>query len=151
VSHSTAEAIAILQRVPVSMSYSVTLLDGTGDWATVFVAPDRPTEVTRHRVVTNFQHRVEWPEHARATHSVERCDALQAQIDSPGSLTEATEALLRAPLFQSAYLRGYGTLYGAVYRPRSGQVELLWPNQRWAQSLDNFEEGERRIAYRPAE
>jgi predicted choloylglycine hydrolase len=151
VSHSTAEAIAILQRVPVSMSYSVTLLDGTGDWATVFVAPDRPTEVTRHRVVTNFQHRVEWPEHARATHSVERCDALQAQIDSPGSLTEATEALLRAPLFQSAYLRGYGTLYGAVYRPRSGQVELLWPDQRWAQSLDNFEEGERRIAYRPAE
>ncbi|KQW35579.1 C45 family autoproteolytic acyltransferase/hydolase [Rhizobacter sp. Root404] len=150
VAHSTAEAIAILQRVPVSMCYSVTLLDAAGDWATVFVAPDRPTEVTRRQVVTNFQHRVEWPEHARATHSVERCDALQAQIDRPGSLTEATEALLRAPLFQSAYLRGYGTLYGAVYRPRSGQVELLWPDQRWAQSLDSFEEGERCIAYRPA-
>jgi predicted choloylglycine hydrolase len=150
VAHSTAEAIAILQRVPVSMCYSVTLLDAAGDWATVFVAPDRPTEVTRRQVVTNFQHRVEWPEHARATHSVERCDALQAQIDRPGSLTEATEALLRAPLFQSAYLRGYGTLYGAVYRPRSGQVELLWPYQRWAQSLDSFEEGERCIAYRPA-
>ncbi len=149
VAQNTAEAIAILQRVPVSMCYSVTLLDAAGDWATVFVAPDRPTEVTRRKVVTNFQHRVDWPEHARATHSVERRDALQAQIDGPGTLAEATDALLREPLFQSAYLRGYGTLYGAVYRPRSRQVELLWPDQRWAQSLATFDAGERRIDYLP--
>ena len=62
-------------------------------------------------------------------------------------LADATDALLREPLFQSAWLRGYGTLYGAVYRPRSGQVELLWPEQRWAQSLATFDEGERRIDY----
>ncbi|MES2994088.1 MAG: C45 family peptidase [Pseudomonadota bacterium] len=147
VAQNTAEAIAILQRVPVSMCYSVTLLDAAGDWATVFVAPDRPTEVTRRKVVTNFQHQVDWPEHARATHSVERRDALQAQIDGPGTLAEATDALLREPLFQSAWLRGYGTLYGALYKPRSGQIELLWPGQRWAQSLATFDEGERRIDY----
>ena len=147
VAQNTAEAIAILQRVPVSMCYSVTLLDATGEWATVFVAPDRPTEVTRRNVVTNFQHQVDWPEHARATHSVERRDALQAQIDGPGTLADATDALLREPLFQSAWLRGYGTLYGAVYKPRSRQVELLWPGQRWAQSLATFDEGERRIDY----
>ena len=147
VAQNTAEAIAILQRVPVSMCYSVTLLDAAGEWATVFVAPDRPTEVTRRKVVTNFQHQVDWPEHARATHSVERRDALQAQIDGPGTLAEATDALLREPLYQSAWLRGYGTLYGAVYKPRSRQVELLWPGQRWAQSLATFDEGERRIDY----
>ena len=39
---NTAQAIAILQRVPVHMSYSVTLLDKAADWATVFVGPDRP-------------------------------------------------------------------------------------------------------------
>ena len=149
VARNTAEAIAILQRVPVSMCYSVTLLDAGGEWATVFVSPDRPTEVTRRNVVTNFQHEVDWPEHARATHSVERREALQAQVDGPGTLTDATSALLREPLFQSAYLRGYGTLYGAVYRPRSGHVELLWPDQRWAQTLAGFAEGERHIAYRP--
>jgi predicted choloylglycine hydrolase len=150
VAQDTAEAIAILQRVPVSMCYSVTVLDRQGDWATVFVAPDRPTEVTRRNVVTNFQHAVDWPEHARATHSVERRDALQAQVDGPGTLAEASDALLRAPLFQAAYLRGYGTLYGAVYRPRSGRIELRWPDQRWAQALADFSAGEREIVYTPA-
>ena len=72
VAHTTAEAVAILQRVPVHMSYSVTLLDRAADWATVFVSPDRPVEVTRRKAVTNFQREIEWPEHARATHSLER-------------------------------------------------------------------------------
>jgi len=149
VATSTADAIAVLQRVPVSMCYSVTLLDARGEWATVFVAPDRPTEVTKRNVVTNFQHEVDWPEHARATHSVERRDALQAQIDGPGSLADATSALLREPLFQSAWLRGYGTLYGAVYRPRSGSAELLWPDQRWSQTLTDFSAGQHDIVYVP--
>ena len=150
IAESTAEAVGLLKRIPVSMCYSVTLLDRQGDWATVFVAPDRPAEVTRRNVVTNFQHEVEWPEHARATHSVERRDALQAQIDGPGSLQQSVDALLQAPLFQSSYLRGYGTLYGAVYRPASGAVDLVWPGQRWAQTLDGFEAGEREIVYVPA-
>ncbi len=148
VAHNTAEAVRLLERVPVSMCYSITLLDRHGDWATVFVAPDRPTEVTRRKVVTNFQHQVDWPEHARATHAVERLTSLQAQIDAPpGTLAEASAVLLREPLFQSAWLRGYGTLYGAVYRPRSGGVELLWPDQRWVQTLSSFAEGEREIVY----
>jgi hypothetical protein len=50
-------------------------------------------------------------------------------------------------LLQSAYLRGYGTLYSAVYKPRSGNVELLWPEQRWAQSLSGFSAGQRDIVY----
>ena len=62
---NTAQAIAILQRVPVHMSYSVTLLDKAADWATVFVGPDRPVEVTRRKAVTNYQRVIEWPEHAR--------------------------------------------------------------------------------------
>ncbi len=127
---NTAEAVKLLQRVPVSMCYSVTLLDRHGEWATVSVAADRPAEAVRQRAVTNVQHRVEWPEHAQATHALERCARLQAQIDGPGTLADATQALLQPPLFQSAYLRGHGTLYSAVYRPRSGAVELLWPGQR---------------------
>lgn len=150
VAQNTSEAVRLLERVPVSMCYSITLLDRHGDWATVFVAPDRTTEVTRRKAVTNFQHQVDWPEHARATHSVERLECLQAQIDGPGTLAEASAALLREPLFQSAWLRGYGTLYGAVYRPRSGSVELQWPDQRWVQTLASFAEGEREIVYVPA-
>jgi predicted choloylglycine hydrolase len=147
VAQSTAQAIELLRRVPVSMCYSITLLDRHADWATVFVAPDRPTEVTRDKVVTNFQHQVDWPEHARATHSVQRRDCLQALIDAPVSLPQASAALLQPPLLQTAYLRGHGTLYSAIYKPRSGSVELLWPEQRWAQSLSGFSAGQRDIVY----
>jgi len=149
VAQSTAEAVALLQRVPVSMSYNITLLDRKAEWATVFVAPDRPTEVTARKVTTNFQHEVEWPEHARATRSVERLASLQQRIDAPASLRSTVDALLEPPLFQSAYLRGYGTLYSVVYRPRSGHIELLWPGQRWAQTVQSFAEGRREIVYTP--
>ena len=59
VAQDTTEAVKLLQRVPVSMCYSVTLLDRHGKWATVFVAPDRPAEVVRQRAVTNLQHGVQ--------------------------------------------------------------------------------------------
>lgn len=147
VAHNTAEAVAILQRVPVHMSYSVTLLDRAADWATVFVSPDRPVELTRRKAVTNFQREVEWPEHARATHSLERLAALRQQVEGGGSAQQAIDALLREPLYQSSWLRGYGTLYSAAYRPRSGGIELLWPGQRWPQSLDAFAAGQRDIVY----
>ncbi len=147
VAEDTASAIRLLQRVPASMCYSITLLDRRGDWATVFVSPDRPTEVTRLKVVTNFQHKVEWEQHARATQAVQRRDGLQGLVDGGVPMRQVVDGLLRAPLYQSAFLRGHGTLYSAIYRPRSGQVELLWPQQSWAQSLTDFTEGQRDIVY----
>jgi predicted choloylglycine hydrolase len=150
--HDTAEAVAILKRVPVNMTYSVTLLDAQGEWATVFVAPDRPVEVTRNQAVTNFQHKVEWPEHARATRSAERLGCLQAQLAANVSLADAAGALLRPPLFQAAYLRGYGTLYTAVYRPSLRQLELHWPGMEpWRQSIAEFTPGQREITYASTE
>lgn len=148
VAQDTDEAVRLLERVPVSMCYTVTLLDASGQWATVFVAPDRPTEVTRRTAVTNFQKKVEWTQHASATHSVERLSSLQAHIDGPGGAQAVAGALLRAPLYQSSWERGYGTLYSAAYRPRSGSVDLFWPGNHWTQSLADFAEGERRIVYR---
>lgn len=147
VAQTTAEAVRILERVPVSMCYTVTLLDRQGDWATVFVSPDRPTEVTRRNAVTNFQHRVEWPQHAKATAAQQRLDRLQQCTDAARPLDELTAALLQPPLYQSAYLRGYGTLYSALYRPHSGELALYWPDQRWDQTLNRFHPGERTITY----
>ena len=144
----TDEAVRVLERVPVSMCYSVTLLDAAGQWATVFVAPDRPTEVTRRVAVNNFQKKVEWAQHANATHSVERLSSLHAHLDSGGSAQSVADALLKPPLYQSSWERGYGTLYSAAYRPRSGRIALFWPGQQWLQSLADFSEGERRIQYR---
>ena len=113
---NTAQAIAILQRVPVHMSYSVTLLDKQADWATVFVGPDRPVEVTRRKAITNYQRFIEWPEHARATRASERLEAMERQLDGRTSEQMMAEALLVEPLYQNAWARGYGTLHGRTGR-----------------------------------
>jgi predicted choloylglycine hydrolase len=147
VAQTTDEAIAVLKRVPVSMCYTVTLLDRSGAWATVFVSPDRPTEVTQRNAVTNFQHQVEWPEHAQATHAVARQETLQRQVDSTAPLESAIATLLAEPMYQRAYLRGYGTLYTAVYRPATSTMDLYWPNQHWSQSQADFTDGERTIVF----
>ena len=69
---NTAQAVAMLQRIPVHMSYSIAIIDRAGNHATVYVNPDRPTEVVERRVSTNHQHGVEWARHAETTKSVER-------------------------------------------------------------------------------
>jgi hypothetical protein len=66
-------------------------------------------------------------------------------------MAQVVDALLQPPLFQTAYLRGHGTLYTAVYRPRSAAIELLWPQQRWTQSLHGFGAGPRDIVFVPGE
>jgi len=147
IAQNTAEAVAVLKRVPVSMSYNVTLLDRQADAATLFLAPDRAPELTRRVATTNFQHHVDWPEHARATRSVERLECLEQRLAAAASAEDVANALLQPPLFQSSYLRGYGTLYTAVYQPRSGRAELRWPCVRWAQSLQAFSAGRRDIVY----
>jgi predicted choloylglycine hydrolase len=144
---SVAEAVKLLDRVPVHMSYTVSLLDRSGRHATVFLAPDRPTEILDQRTATNHQREVEWPRHATATRSVERAESLeQAMVDAPE--TEALlKAFLRPPVFQTAYGRGYGTLYTAVYRPEDASAELVWPVGRWRQSSALFAEGSRTIRF----
>ena len=111
---NTAQAIAILQRVPVHMSYSVTLLDKAADWATVFVGPDRPVEVTRRKAVTNYQRVIEWPEHARATRAYERLEAMERQLDNRASAQTLTETLLADPLYQNAWARLRHAVHGRV-------------------------------------
>src|SRR5437773_1484627 len=66
------EAVRVLRRVPVHMSYNVTALDRSGRWATVYIAPDRPAVVTDRAVTTNHQGSVEWAPYAAAIRSVER-------------------------------------------------------------------------------
>ena len=90
------------------MTYNITLLDAASDWATVLLAPDRPVEVMTWRAITNFQHRPEWPAHARATHAKERLVALRRRVDPPSSSLEAaTASLLQPPLYQPSWQRGY--------------------------------------------
>ena len=79
---TVAEGVAALKRIPVQAAYNVTLLDRHADHATVWLAPGEATRVTEHRVATNHQGVVDWPEYARWTRTVERFDHLDGLLDT---------------------------------------------------------------------
>jgi len=140
------EAGAALARIPTHMSYNVTVLDRKRNYLTAFMAPDRPAVLTHAAVATNHQERVEWDAHARMTASVERERFLLQRLTLHIEPEEKfIAAFLRPPLYSTAFDRGFGTLYTAVYRPRKGEMELRWPRGTWALSLDDFAEDARRI------
>lgn len=136
---TVSECRAVLQRVPVHMSYNVTLLDAHGDFLTVYLAPDRAPVLRAWPCATNHQGEVEWAAHAEVTGTVEREAFLAARLADP---TEGTERLIdrfaEAPLFWQGYARGWGTLYTSVYRPAQRRVELRWPDERWRMGFADF-------------
>ncbi len=146
---STAEAIEALRRIPIHMAYNVTLLDRGGEYATLFLGPDRPAEALQLPFVTNHQGEVEWADHARFTASVERERHLSVMLANPRlKPAQVLSGFNRKPLYSTAFSRGFGTLYTAVYKPQSSEIEYRWPGFALRQSTDCFLEGTWRIAYR---
>jgi len=135
------DAVRTLRRIPVHMSYNVTAIDRDGRRATVYLAPDRPAQVTSLAVATNYQGTVEWAPYAAAIRTVERQEQLEelvaAGTDGPGLVA----ACLRPPLYATRFGAGFGTLYTAEYRPAEGAVDYHWPERTWSQSLDNLRPG----------
>jgi predicted choloylglycine hydrolase len=122
------QAREVLERLPVAAAYNLTMSDAFGTTATVFVAPDSAPEAFDTPLATN--HRGLLPEHpeiAMRFNSVERKVTLQQLLDSDASTDRVAAAFLRAPLHNTAFSRGFGTLYTAVYQPDRGIVEYLWP------------------------
>ena len=144
----TAEAVAALRRVPSHMAYNVTVLDASGAFRTLFLAPDREPVVRQLPAVTNHQGKVEWHQHARATASLERERFLFARLaDVDETPDDFVRAFSRPPLYSTSYGRGYGTLYTAVLRPQAGQIEYRWADQHWHASFDDFPTGTRHVRY----
>mgnify|MGYP002136256176 CR=1 FL=1 len=135
------DAVAALQRIPLHMAYNVALLDAQGDWCNAFLGPDRTPEFVRQAAVTNHQERVDWPAHARATLTEERQAVLAQSIKQAPSAEAMLRQMLRPPVFQTSFARGYGTLYTAMYTPTAGTAELVWQDARWFQSHAHFREG----------
>jgi predicted choloylglycine hydrolase len=141
VCRTTADAIALLRRVPSHMSYNVSVLDAAGAHAVVHLAPDRPATVTAATVATNHQQRVEWTAYAVRTQSAERERFLCEQLQDP-SLDAAAflQLFLQPPLFASQYQQSFGTLYTVAYSPRRRSAVYLWHGARVEQSIDGFRE-----------
>ena len=87
-------AVDALTRIPVHMSYNVTVLDAEGRHATVHRRPGQACSVLTDRAVTtNHQGTVEWKPYAAAIRSVERSDRLDALL--AGGADTATVAVRR--------------------------------------------------------
>jgi predicted choloylglycine hydrolase len=137
VATTTAEACAVLRRVPVSMSYNLTLVDAAGIVRTVFVGPDEPPEVSELVAVANHRGAVpEFPEQARALRSVERLQRLEELAASHPDPATLVAAFLAKPLYNSGFSRAFGTLYTALYRPTLGYVDYCWPGNGWRRTFD---------------
>ena len=144
----TAEAAEALARIPVHMSYNVTVVDATGEFATVYVAPDKPGDIRRTAVATNHQHKIEWHQHASATATVERHRRLLLMLqDDELSRDELIGAFLQPPIYSTAFARGFGTVYSAAYFPIEGRANYFWPGASWPQSFSCFTPGEMRIRF----
>lgn len=145
----TADGIEALKAVPSHMSYNLTLVDRSGDHATVLVAPDRPPVVSRDGFATNHQFGVSWPRHARLSRTFERAEFLGAALPSAGTTQALREMFHAPPIHSCRYGEGFGTVYTALYRPALGTAEISWPGLTpWRHRLADPVEGERRILYR---
>jgi len=142
------QAVEVLARIPTHMSYNVTVLDRSGRFQTVFMAPDKEPVIRQIPIATNHQGRIEWHRHARATASLERERFLADRLaDSVETEKGFIRSFLDSPLYSKKYQNGFGTVYTAVYRPLEGAMELRWPGMIWRHSFDNFQQGRQTIRY----
>lgn len=139
------EACAALKRLPSHMAYNVTLVDRAGRFATAYLAPDRETVIRKVPVAANHQGRIDWHDFAHATATLERERFLYFRLQDATMTRERLIAhFLRPPLYTRAYANGFGTIYTAILRPRTGEVTYLWPDHTMEQSFHAFREGRHR-------
>jgi predicted choloylglycine hydrolase len=150
VCETVEQAVQALGRIPVHMSYNVTALDRDGNRATVYLAPDRPAQVTGRAVATNYQGQVEWAPYAAAIRTVERQEQLEELLAARADVPAVAAALLRPPLYATRFGAGFGTLYTAEYRPAEGVARYYWPGRTWTHTLDRLGPGSIQVRLGPA-
>jgi hypothetical protein len=142
VAHDVDEAVAILRRVPVSMSYNIALVDARGASAIVEVAPDLPAVLTGRATAANRQTHghgtavTEWPEHACRSGTVAREVALEAAVGDPrATASSVVGTFLAAPVQRDPSVHEWGTVFTSVFDCDRGTLDLLWPDDAWHLSL----------------
>jgi predicted choloylglycine hydrolase len=132
-------ACRALSQIPVHAAQNVTLLDHTGDFATVRLSPDRRPEILTVPVAANHQHRDDWPQYAAAVDTFGREQRLLELLRTPAMTGEhLIDAFQEPPLYRTEFGSGLGTLYTAAYFPAEGRAEYRWPGHQVAQSFENF-------------
>jgi predicted choloylglycine hydrolase len=138
VAATVEQARAVLARIPVNMSYNLTVMDASGSTLTAFVSPNAAPEFSTSPIATN--HRGEHPAdlvHARKFRSVERRETLASLAPTGSSASAIACEFLQPPLRSTNFSAGFGTVYTVVYRPDAGVAEYHWPDQVWPRRFDD--------------
>lgn len=142
------QAVEALCRIPSHMAYNVMVLNKAGKYKMVQLSPDNAPVVTDSPVSTNHQGRIDWPEHAAFSKTVERENFLLKSLEQKEQNEQnIANSFLQPPLYNRRYNDGFGTVYTAVYKPGEGVIELLWPEKSLKQSFKKFEENIITISY----
>ncbi|MDL2076208.1 C45 family autoproteolytic acyltransferase/hydrolase [Streptomyces sp. GXMU-J15] len=131
------QAVAKLRTVPIAIPQNVTLVDRERA-VTVHVGPDIPLTETPDACAANHQHLPVPEEQERFSRTQERLHTIRAAGPD-------VAAMLKPPLYQTAYDEGLGTVYTAHYRPAEGRLTCYWPNDSWEQSFARFTPGSRTV------
>ena len=135
---TTQHAVAALSRIPVGMSYNLTLTDRGSDARTVYLAPGGVMDVRDVPLATNHRFdRPSDPAHAARYRSVERQAHLRGLLAEGPHADDVAREFLQPPLRSSDYANGFGTLYTADYRPDTGELHYRWPGTTWTRSFDS--------------
>jgi predicted choloylglycine hydrolase len=135
------EACAVLARVPVHAAQNVTVLDRSGDVATVRLGPGRKPDILNVPVATNHQRPDDWPQYARSVDTFGREQRLLELLGVPKMTGDRlVDAFLEPPLYRTGFASGIGTLYTAAYFPAAGRAEFRWPGHSTNQSFRRFVE-----------
>jgi predicted choloylglycine hydrolase len=123
---STAEAVALLRRLPHAMAYNYSLLDAHDSAAVVEAVPGSVAVRTgAWMACTNhFQSALLRPLNRRPAHSQGRLPPLEAWAASGLSAEDMFTALNRStsPAFHHGYQRGAGTLHTIVSEPSRRRI-----------------------------
>ncbi len=137
---TTAEAVKKLEQIPIHMSYNVTLIDANGEYATLYLAPDKPPAILHSPIATNQQEIIDWSYYATITATQERKDLLENLYETPNENEESlTKKFLQPPLYNYNYQKNFGTLYTAKYDVTEKTATIYWPeDKRITQTFDNY-------------
>jgi predicted choloylglycine hydrolase len=128
-----------LRQLPIHAAQNLSIVDGSGEHLTAYLAPDRAARFASTPATTNHQGTIDWPAYAHAVRTVEREQHL-LRLLANDTFTPArfVDAFLEPPLYNNGYSSGMGTLYTAAYFPAQGSVEYRWPGHTMPQSFDRF-------------
>ncbi len=139
---TTAEAVAVLHRIPTHMAYNITILDASFTVNTVELHPNNLPRTTHIPLAVNHQGEYELTEYAIFSKSYERKKFLIEKLYDPMiNIENFIDSFEYTPLFADNYKQGFGTIYTSIYNPTLKATEFRWPHGlRRYKSFINFEE-----------